>query len=182
MSNTPLASENQGITTRVAPPDQHLERRNGANPLRAYSTISESEQAQRKNGVGDNAQYQKRLQEIFRPGPNGVIGLADDLLVLCREADLQLTWHDGQCHVRTLGEESPEAINIPLQKSVFRALLARISALCDDRSSEPVSPYGGEGRIAIPATPSGCYHVVFSNTKDEQRVEIRLTASATKVL
>jgi hypothetical protein len=105
---------------------------------------------------------------VFKPGPHGVVGLVDDLLELCREQPLQLEWQAGQCHVHLIGTEKHESISLPFQKSVFRAVVARISALCN----EAVSPYGGVA--ALPAgIPPVFFHVAFTNTPGEQRLEVR---------
>jgi hypothetical protein len=71
-----------------------------------------------------------------------------------------------------------ESIEVPLPRSVFRAILARIAALCGERMPNPVSPYGGEGELAIGTNPPTVFQVAFSNTPDEQRLEITCLADA----
>src|SRR5436305_2638750 len=66
--------------------------------------------------------FPERLQRAFAPTHRGVIGVVDDLLGLCREQGLELTWHADKCQVRPLGTESQEATEVPLPKSVFRAI------------------------------------------------------------
>jgi hypothetical protein len=123
--------------------------------------------------------FTDRIQGVFQPTPRGVVGLVDDLLMLCRDQPLQLDFQDGYCHVRTLGVVSHDAVDVPLQKSVFRAVLARIAALCNERRPNSVTPYRGEGEVSIRTDPPAAFHVTFTNTPAEQRLEVRHATSST---
>src|SRR5208282_5382429 len=59
-----------------------------------------------------------------------------------------------------------------LRKSVFRAILARVAVLCNERSPNSVSPYGGQGEVSVGADPAMTFRVEFANTPDEQRLEL----------
>jgi hypothetical protein len=120
--------------------------------------------------------FRERLQRAFEPTGRGVIGLVDDLLGLCREQGLQLDWQADHCRFRSVSAEPQESTEIPLQKSVFRAILARMAALCNERTPNSVSPYGGEGELSICTDPPTVFRVVFTNMPDEQRLEIRCMA------
>jgi hypothetical protein len=98
---------------------------------------------------------------------------------LCREQGLQLEWQDDQCRVRPLGAQPHESTEIPLSKSVFRAILARMAALCNERMPNSVSPYGGEGQLSLCTSPSTVFRVAFTNTPGEQRLEVRRLAAET---
>ncbi|MGL4423621.1 MAG: hypothetical protein ACRCZF_23390 [Gemmataceae bacterium] len=70
---------------------------------------------------------------------------------------------------------------VPLPKSVFRAALARVSALCNEQHPDSVTPYRGEGEVVVPpeqvsngTPPSTCY-VSFTNTPSEQQMEMRFS-------
>jgi hypothetical protein len=120
--------------------------------------------------------FPERLQRAFEPTQRGVVGLVDDLLGLCREQGLQLDWQANQCRVRPLGAGPRESTEIRLQKSVFRAILARLAALCNERAPNSVSPYGGEGELSARTNPPTVFRVAFTNTPAEQRLEIRRLA------
>lgn len=60
------------------------------------------------------------------------------------------------------------SVLIPLPKSVFRALLARLAALCNERKPNSVSPYGGTGEVVIEGAPPKVIRVWFTNTPAEQ--------------
>jgi hypothetical protein len=92
------------------------------------------------------------------------------LLRICQDRGLQLDWHAGQCRICSIGVVPEEAIEVPLPKSVFRAILARLAALCDERSPGSVSPYGGVGELAVGVAPAILRAVAFTNTPGEQRV------------
>jgi hypothetical protein len=121
--------------------------------------------------------YPERLQRAFEPNRRGVVGLVDDLLGLCREHGLQLDWQANMCRVRPLGEERHGSTEIPLQKSVFRAILARLAALCNERTPNSVSPYGGEGELSVRTNPPTVFRVAFTNTPGELRLEVRPLAN-----
>lgn len=125
--------------------------------------------------------FADRVQKAFRPTPRGVVGLVDDLLGLCRVHQLRLRFSEGHCSVRRLGADDSEALAVPLPKSVFRAALARVAALCNERHPGSVTPYLGDGEIVVPTQPapncvppSTCY-VSFTNTPAEQQLELRFS-------
>src|SRR5437660_10757423 len=88
-----------------------------------------------------------RLTRAFtRPG-RGILGLVDDLLAASREQDIRLGWQAGRCQVSISRAEPPMRIEVPVQKSVVRAVLARVAALCNERVPNSVSPYRGLGEV-----------------------------------
>jgi hypothetical protein len=128
--------------------------------------------------MSDELPFSDRLRRAFSPAAGGVVGLADELLGLCQERGLQLDWHANRCLVRPLGGDTPESLDVPLPKSVFRALLARLAALCNERPPHSASPYGGEGELLVGGNPPTVFRVAFTNTPGEQRLELRrMTAS-----
>ena len=110
-------------------------------------------------------------QALVQP-TRGVAGLVDDLLAACQEHGFRLDWQTGLCHVRVLGVDPEGAIDIPLRKSVFRAILARVAVLCNERNPNSVSPYGGEGELSAGSKPRTVFRATFVNTPDEQRLEV----------
>jgi hypothetical protein len=132
--------------------------------------------------------FADRVQMAFHPTPRGVIGLVDDLLSLCRLYQLRINFQDGHCSIRRLGADAHESLNIPVPKSVFRAALARVAAICNEQRPQSVTPYRGEGDIVVlpPVSqdspkcvpPSTCY-VSFTNTPSDQKLEMRFSRSST---
>jgi hypothetical protein len=104
-------------------------------------------------------------------GTNGdVTSFVDELLELCPAQGLQLRSHDGGYALRVSDEGQWEALDLPLPLSAFRAMLARIAFLCDQRRANSVSPYGGTGEISV---ANGVVHrLTFVNTPGEQKLEI----------
>ena len=128
--------------------------------------------------------FAERVRKAFTPTPRGVVGLVDDLLVLCRTHQLRINFQDNHCYIRPLGTDAQDSLDVPLPKSVFRAVLARIAALCNEHHPGSVTPYRGEGEITVPTPksencvpPSTCY-VAFTNTPSEQRLEVRFSRSS----
>jgi hypothetical protein len=117
--------------------------------------------------------YPEWLQRALQPTERGVVGLVEDLLGACREGGVRLDWRADRCQVRPLGAGPQESTEAPLPKSVFRAILARMAALCNERSPNSVSPYGGEGDVSVGADPPTLLHVAFANTPGEQWLEVR---------
>ena len=126
----------------------------------------------------------KHVRTAFAPTPRGVVGVVDDLLDLCQAHELRIHFQDHRCHVRFPGADTQDSLDVPLSRSVFRAVLGRVAALCNEHHPLSVTPYGGEGEIVIrvPVSengipPSTCY-VAFTNTPSEQRLEIRFSRGA----
>jgi len=112
------------------------------------------------------------LRSAFEHPDGGVVGTLNELLALCPEDGLQFDWQSGRCDIRSPAGDPNVLLDVPLSKSVFRALLARVAALCNERKAGSVSPYGGEGELASEADPSGIFQATFANTGDEQTLEI----------
>jgi hypothetical protein len=99
--------------------------------------------------------------------------LVEDLLAVCLEHGLQLDWQADRCRVRPPGGDWEELMGVPLRKSVFRAILARVAALCNEQAPHSVSPYGGQGELSVGASPTAVFHVAFVNTPEAQKLELR---------
>jgi RNA polymerase sigma factor (sigma-70 family) len=121
--------------------------------------------------------FSEQLQEAFEPRRD-IVRLVDDILGLCREHGLQFDWQADRCRVRPLGTQPQELTEIPLPKSVFRAILARLAAQCNERIPNSVSPYGGEGELSVSTNPPTVFRVAFTNTPGEQRLEVRRMADS----
>jgi len=123
--------------------------------------------------MNTSSSFREQIQRAFTPGGHGVVDLVDRLLGLCRGSGLRLDWDANQCRVRSLETEGANATEISLQKSVFRAILARVAVLCNERSPNSVSPYGGNGELLVGGNPPLVLHAAFVNTPAEQRLELR---------
>jgi hypothetical protein len=116
--------------------------------------------------------FPERIQKALEPTGLGVVGLVEALLALSRDEGLQLDWHADRCHARRPGAGPTQSAEVPLRKSVFRAILARVAALCNERAPSSVSPYGGQGELAVDSCPPTVIRVAFVNTPGEQRLEL----------
>ncbi len=115
---------------------------------------------------------------IMRP-TGGIVGLVDDVLVVCHEHGLQLDWQADRFRFRSPDGEWEELPDVTLPKSVFRAILARIAALCNQRTPNSVSPYGGQGELTVGEDQTARFRVSFSNTLAAQRLELNCTSEPT---
>jgi len=122
--------------------------------------------------MNEPSPFLQSIRQTLEPTPRGVVGLVDDLLELCHAQGIQLDWRAGLCRVRSIGMEPEESVEVPVPKSVFRALLARLATLCNDRNPGSISPYGGEGELTVDVDPVTVCRVAFTNTPDEQRVQL----------
>lgn len=130
--------------------------------------------------------FADRIPQSFEPTSRGVVGLVDDLLALCQLHPFRIHFHDGHCSIVRLGADIGEVLEISVPKSVFRAALARIAAICHEQHPDSVSPYGGEAEIAVVTpqktesqivVPLSTCHVSFVNTPSDQRLEMRFASS-----
>jgi hypothetical protein len=123
--------------------------------------------------------FAQGIKRAFKPTPRGVVGLVDDLLGLCLAHQLRISFQDDHCFVRSLGTAAQDSLDVPLPKSVFRAVLARIAALCNEHHPHSVTPYQGDGEIVVPTPisddcgPRSTCFVSFTNTPSDQRLELR---------
>jgi hypothetical protein len=108
------------------------------------------------------------LRSILERPSGDVVDLVNDLLSVCQEQALQLDCQVDCFRIRSLAGGSEETIDNPLRKSVFRAILARLAALCNERSLDSVCPYGGRVSLSVGANPPALFELTFSNTSDEQ--------------
>src|SRR5437773_11879236 len=92
-----------------------------------------------------NPPFADMFQSALDHRTGGVVRLVQDLLALCQEQGLELDWRTDCCRVRSVASGLEAVFTQPLRKSVFRVLLARLAVLCNERSPNSVSPYGGQG-------------------------------------
>lgn len=104
------------------------------------------------------------IREVIEHPRNGVVGIVDELLRLCPEQGLRLDWQADGCRIHCRTGVSEETIDVPLRKSVFRAMLARIAALCNERIPNSVSPYGGIGELTTTDASEAVIRVSFTNS------------------
>jgi hypothetical protein len=109
------------------------------------------------------------IRGVFTQPARDLVSMVDDLLTVCREHNLELDWRPGCCRVRSHAEDWREVRDLPLRKTAFRGMLARLSALCNERHPDSCAPYGGQGEIAVGTT---VFQVVFANTPGEQRLQL----------
>jgi hypothetical protein len=124
--------------------------------------------------MSTTSQVAEVLRRVLVHPPRGIAGMVDDLLVLCREHGLQLDWQADRCRVRSFGCDCEELMEVPLRKSVFRAILARVATLCNERAPNSVSPYGGQGELSVDANPATVVRVAFVNTPATQKLELMI--------
>lgn len=122
--------------------------------------------------MNSGSQILELLNQVIVHPNGGVVRLVDDLLVLCRDEGLRIDWQNNRCQVRS--GHSVELFNLDVPTSVFRAILARIAALCNARKPGSVSPYGGKAELSLDSDPGTVFAVAFVNTASEQRLEVDL--------
>lgn len=117
----------------------------------------------------DPQSVSERLERAFADPRLGVIGLVDELIAASRDQSIRLFWHAGRCRASL---PSGDRVEVAVPRSVFRATLARVAALCDERSPGSVSPFGGRGEITVGGEPAMGVQVAFVNTPDVQSLEL----------
>lgn len=97
----------------------------------------------------------------------GIVILTERLLQQFGTPGSVLECREGQCHLASAA--GPDEVT--LSKSLFRPVLARVAAMCNERRPGSVSPYGGEGELAV-GDPARLVRVRFTNTTAAQQLEI----------
>jgi small subunit ribosomal protein S1 len=116
------------------------------------------------------------LRRAFENSEGGIITLVETILEHATAKGIRLDWRDEACQIRASNGNGPIELSVPFRKAVFRAILARIFALCNERDPGKISPYGGEADLENGAH-SRRFHAVFMNTPSEQYLEIRSLTS-----
>ncbi len=121
-----------------------------------------------------------RLQQAFAPTPRGIVGLTEQLLNACVGSDVEFERAGDRvvCHWTENGDTHDATV--PLPPTAFRAILARIAMLCNELNQNSVSPYGGDGLLAVESDPLAHFQVTFVNTPEKQ--QLKLKSLAAKVL
>jgi hypothetical protein len=122
--------------------------------------------------MNNTAQLARHLRGILTQPAGGIVGLVDDLLGVCLEHGLQLEWQADRCLFRPPRGDWEELTDVTLRTSVFRAILARVAALCNERAPNSVSPYGEQGELSSGGNPGAVFRVTFLNTPTTQKLEL----------
>ena len=88
-------------------------------------------------------------------------------------------WEPTQVTVQPVSGGAIEQTSVEFRSSAFRAVLARIAALCNRHRPDSVTPYGGQGEFIDERSPATMFRVDFRNTPDEQRLELTPMAAST---
>lgn len=132
--------------------------------------MAEPAERDTRSAMNDQTTLSDRLALAFRTPAAGVVGLVEELLAATLEQDVRLSWHAGCCRIFVPRADPPEQSEVPVPKSVLRAVLARVAVLCNERIPDSVSPYRGIGEVAV--DPTHVVRVQFVNTPDEQSLEL----------
>lgn len=113
--------------------------------------------------------FAEKLSDALLHPNGGIIGLVDQLVELCPREGLRLEWEKGQ--LRGYVPSEGDVPLPPVRQSVFRAMLARVASICNERSPSTVSPYGGEALLTTEGQDDPLM-VSFSNTAQEQTLDL----------
>jgi hypothetical protein len=113
------------------------------------------------------------LRRAFAPTQGGIVGLTEQLLAVCVGGDLEFERVENRCVCRWTVSGAIQEATVPLPPAAFRTILARIAVLCNERSPNSVTPYGGEGQLALKGPPSAVFNVAFVNTPSKQHMKVR---------
>src|SRR5688500_17587756 len=118
------------------------------------------------------SQFAEAVRRIDEHPSEGIVALVDERLMLWHEHGHQLACRRAGCRIRSQAGGSDAMIEGPSRLSVFRAILARLAALCNARNPASVSAYGGQGELSIGANPATLFRVSFVNTPGEQWLKL----------
>ncbi len=121
--------------------------------------------------TGQVLTFAERWQASPAPG-GGLIGLFDHYLRLLGEEGAAVEFSEGRCWLSPRQEgDAPE--ELPLSRTTFRPILARVAFLCNEYRPSSVTPYGGVGVFKLAGPPELLLRVSFTNTPDIQKLDIR---------
>jgi hypothetical protein len=126
------------------------------------------------------------LQRAFAPTQRGIAGLTEQLLAACVGGNVEFERVEDRCVCRWTVSGDIQEAPAPVPPAAFRTILARIAVLCNQRNPNSVTPYGGQGLLALKGPPSTVFQVTFVNTPNKQQMTLKslgaeaLDAVATK--
>ena len=113
------------------------------------------------------------LRRAFAPTQNGIVGLTEQLLAAFMDRDVKFERARDQLICRWTGNGDTQEATMPLPPAAFRTILARIAVLCNEHSPNSVTPYGGEGLLAVRGPCTTVFQVAFVNTPNQQQLELK---------
>jgi hypothetical protein len=99
--------------------------------------------------------------------------LTEEILGACVGGDVEVERVGDRCVCRWTVSGNTQEATVPLPPAAFRTILARIAALCNERSPNSVTPYGGEGLLAVKGHPATVFQVAFVNTPNKQQLKLK---------
>ncbi len=116
------------------------------------------------------------LRRAFAPTQRGIVGLTEQLLAACVAVDVEFERVEDRYVCRWTVSGDIQEATVPLPPAAFRTILARIAVLCNERSPNSVTPYGGEGLLALEGQSSTVFRVAFVNTPNKQQMKLKSLA------
>jgi hypothetical protein len=113
------------------------------------------------------------LRGAFAPTQHGIVGLTEQLLAACVGGDVGFERVEDRCVCRWTANGDTQEATVPLPPAAFRTILARIAVLCNERNPKSVTPYGGEGLLALQGHPATVFQVAFMNTPNKQQLKLK---------
>jgi hypothetical protein len=127
------------------------------------------------------SQLSGTIRDILTQPTGGIAGLVESLLAVCQKHGLQIQWQSGCCRFRSFEGYWEELTDVPMRKSVFRAILARLAVLCNERVPNAVPPYGGQCELPTGENSPILLRISFTNTPAEQKLELMTVTVPTEV-
>ena len=111
------------------------------------------------------------LWRDFKPRDGGVLDLIDDILAHLVHKRLRIIWVRSAVTEYPLDGGESRSFEFAYRNSVTRLVIARMAVLFEGER-DPIYPYRGKGSFIDPRWPHIRFHVDFSNTPAEQRLEL----------
>jgi hypothetical protein len=120
------------------------------------------------------------LLRALAPTPRGIVGLTEQLLEACAGGEVEFERVGDRCVCRWLVSGDTQEAALPLPPAAFRTILARIAVLCNEHNPNSVTPYGGQGLLAVKGQPAAVFQVAFVNTPE--KLQLKLKSLSAEVL
>ena len=127
------------------------------------------------------SKYAEALRAALDHPTSGIIGIVDTLLKVRPDQEVHLHWQPDCCEVQCRAAGYEAGFETPLRQSVFRAIVARVSAICSQDSPGSMSPYGGESKLCVSTDQAAWVRVKFENTPDSQWLSLTPLSKAEEI-
>jgi hypothetical protein len=108
--------------------------------------------------------------DLFQKPQLGCVAIVDGILKIACKFPLKFEWAEDRCQLQILN--SDQQTKMPIRKSTFRAIIARVATIASEKSFLAFNPSVGDENFSIGADVDIGLAARFENSPDRQMLEL----------